>query len=237
MDVSTPLVIEVTGLVKNYQGLRPLRIATLEVRSGERVSLAGLDATAAEVFVNLLNGAILPDQGEVRVFDQPTTAIGNENEWFAFLDRFGIVTPRAVLLEGLSVRQNLALPFTLEIDTLPAGVHAKTQQLAAEVGIDATMLDRPAGSVPIHVRMRVHLARALALGPRVLLLEHPTLAVDRDQMPAFARSVRDVSVARQLTVLAVTEDVIFADVVAERALRLQGATGAIVNARGWRRWF
>jgi len=37
-------------------------------------------------------------------------------------------------------------------------------------------------------------------------------------------------------VLAVTEDEVFADRLAGRALRVQAATGALVNARGWRRW-
>jgi ABC-type transporter Mla maintaining outer membrane lipid asymmetry ATPase subunit MlaF len=237
MDASAPLVIEVRGLVKHYQGLRPLRIASLEVRSGERVSLAGLDATAAEVLVNLLNGAIVPDEGEVAVFGRPTAAIRDESEWLSHLDRLGIVTARAVLLDGPTVRQNLALPFTLEIDALPADVHEKTQTLAADVGIEAPMLDRPAGEAPAHVRMRARLARALALGPELLLLEHPTAGIERDQAPGFARTVRYVADARGLTVLTVTEDAGFAEVIGGRALRLQAGTGALVNARGWRRWF
>ena len=57
----TATAVEVSDLVKSYQGLRPLRLKRLVVREGERVAIAGLDATAAEVFTNLLNGGILGD--------------------------------------------------------------------------------------------------------------------------------------------------------------------------------
>ena len=55
--------LELAGVVKDYRGLRPLRIADLVVEEGERVAIAGLDRAAAEVFVDLVNGALLPDAG------------------------------------------------------------------------------------------------------------------------------------------------------------------------------
>jgi putative ABC transport system ATP-binding protein len=230
-------VIQVTGLIKNYSGLRPLRVQSLTVGAGERVSVSGLDATAAEVFVNLVNGAIVPDQGEVRVFGRATTDIADEAAWLEFLDRFGIVTPRAVLLEGQTVLQNLVLPFTLAIDAVPADVQHRTRELAALTGIGDQWLDRRAGDAPAQVRMRIHLARALALGPDLLLLEHPTAQIEPAHVKAFAATVRDVVVARRLTALAVTQDDAFADVVADRAYRLQPGTGVLATTRGWRRWF
>jgi ABC-type transporter Mla maintaining outer membrane lipid asymmetry ATPase subunit MlaF len=230
-------VIQVTGLVKDYSGLRPLRMQSLTVRPGERVSISGLDATAAEVFVNLLNGAIVPDQGEVRVFGRPTTDIADETAWLAFLDRFGIVTPRAVLLEGQTVLQNLVLPFTLDIDEVPADVLQKTRELSALVHLGDEWLERRVGDAPAAVRMRIHLARAVALGPELLLLEHPTAQIERGHVKAFATTVRDVIGARRLTALAVTQDDAFADVVADRAYRLQGGTGELATTRGWRKWF
>jgi len=233
---ATP-VIQVSGVTKNYSGLRPLRIQSLSVRRGERVSISGLDATAAEVFVNLLNGAIVPDQGEVRVFGRPTTDIADENAWLAFLDRFGIVTPRAVLLEGQTVLQNLVLPFTLDIDAVPADVQHKTRELAALAQIGKEWFDRRVGDAPASVRMRIHLARAVALGPELLLLEHPTAQIEPEHVKAFATTVRDVVAARHLTALAVTQDEGFSDVVADRAYRLQGGTGALATTRGWRKWF
>lgn len=236
MATAAPPVIEITGVVKDYKGLRPLRVASLTVGDGERVAVSGLDATAAEVLVNLVNGAILPDTGHVRVFGRDTADIGNETEWLASLERFGIVTPRAVLLEGATLLQNLALPLTLEIDRVPADIEARIHELAGRVGIAPAHLGQLAGDAPADVRMRVHLARAVALQPQVLLLEHPTLGVSPEVVPGFAHDTLRVVSEADLTVLAVTNDQVFTDVVAQRAFTLRPGSGDLVNAKGWRRW-
>ena len=72
------------------------------------MAVSGFDAGAAEVLVNLVTGASLPDEGEVRVLGQLTADIAGGDEWLASLDRFGIVSPRGVLLEGATIEQNLA---------------------------------------------------------------------------------------------------------------------------------
>src|SRR5262245_46032440 len=114
--------IQIAQVIRNYGALRPLRIVSLAVAPGERVALAGFDAGAAEVLVNLVTGASLPDQGEVRVLGRATSEIANGDDWLASLDRFGIVSPRAVLIEGATLLQNLAIPFTLEIEPVPPSI-------------------------------------------------------------------------------------------------------------------
>src|SRR5215203_5171996 len=171
-------VIHISKLQKNYGALRPLRILELSVEDGERVAVGGLDGPAAEILVNLVTGATLPDEGTVNAFGSSTGAITDADAWLASLDRFGIVSPRAVLLEGSTVQQNLALPFTLELDPVPPEVATTVAALAAECGIAAEHLPRRGGEVPAHLRARIHLARALALGPQLILIEHPTAEVD-----------------------------------------------------------
>jgi ABC-type transporter Mla maintaining outer membrane lipid asymmetry ATPase subunit MlaF len=228
--------IEITGVVKDYRALRPLRIAELAVDVGDRVAIAGLDRNAAETFVNLVNGALVPDAGEVRVFGRSTAEITDGIEWLSSLDVFGIVTERAVLLEGSTVAQNLALPLSLEIDPMPAELRRQAEALAAAVDLPAERLDRPVGDAPPVVRLRAHLAKALALNPKVVLFEHPTASLEVADARPFAETVRRVAEARRLTIVALTEDGVFADVVATRSYKLNGATGALASTRGWRRF-
>ena len=167
-------------MIKDYRGLRPLRLESLTVADGERVAIGGIDATAAEVLVNLVNGAILPDSGSVCVLGTDTAAIADETAWLASLEQFGIVTPRAVLLDGATLLQNLALPLTLEIDAIPDEITSQVIALASRVGIRPDQLQATTGEAPADVRMRVHLARSISLRPRVMLLEHPTAGVPPD---------------------------------------------------------
>ena len=227
--------IEIAGVTKSYAALRPLRIASLAVAAGERVALSGIDAGGAELLVNLVTGASLPDEGEVRVFGRPTADIPDGDEWLASLDRFGIISERGVLLEGSTVIQNLALPLTLEIDPVPEEARQKVMALGIECDIPYDWLAQPVATVPPAVRASVHLARALALGPAVLLLEHPTAAMPEEERAAFGVVVARVCDARALTALAITFDMTFARSAAHRTLTLQPATGQLVSAR--RRWW
>jgi putative ABC transport system ATP-binding protein len=229
--VSTPgsPVVELSGVSKDYRGLRPLRIADLAVPAGEKVAILGLDQITAEVFVNLITGATLPDRGEVRLFGRSTAAITDSADWLAVVDRFGIVSRRAVLLEALTVVQNLAMPFTLEIEPPAEDIRRRAVALAQQVGLADSSFDHPVGELGPSGQARVRLGRALALDPAVIILEHATAEVSRDEAAAFAMVCRDLPPA----VIALTADAQFADAVAGRRLTLDPATGRLHERSGW----
>jgi ABC-type transporter Mla maintaining outer membrane lipid asymmetry ATPase subunit MlaF len=232
----TPIVLQLRSVEKDYRGLRPLRIRALDVRQGESIALLGFDRIAAEVFVNLVTGAVTPDTGEVRAFGQLTSEITDGDAWLASLDRFGILSDRAVLLDQLTVGQNLAVPFTLELDPVPEPVRADVRRLAAEVGLEPGELELMVGDVVPSVRVRVRLARALALDPLVLLAEHPNAAIPPGEVPAFAADFSRAIAARGLAAVTLTADRTFAESIAEHVLTVQPATGELKARAGWRAW-
>jgi ABC-type uncharacterized transport system ATPase subunit len=228
-------LIEVRGLRKSYGGLRPLRLNDLSVAAGERVAILGLDAAAAEVFVNILTGAALPDEGEVRIFGRATSAIKDAGDWLATLDRIGVVSPRAMLPEELTVAQNIAIALTLSLDPVPDAVMAHVERLAVEVGIPPSALGERVASVTPLVKVCCRLARALALKPDLLLLEHANALVQEDA-GAFGRIAGVLAGAHGRALLALTADPDFARAAASRVLALEGATGEMTERGGWRRW-
>jgi predicted ABC-type transport system involved in lysophospholipase L1 biosynthesis ATPase subunit len=234
--MNEPAALELTHVVKDYKGLRPLRISSLVVGSGERVAISGLDKPAAEALIALITGAALPDEGEVRVLGYATSDIKSGDEWLSSLDRLGIVSERVALLESSTLAQNLALSFTMSIDPVTPDVMEKVGVLAEEVGLARSSMESRAGESPPETRLRVLVGRALPYNPAVLLLEHPTASIPPDAVPAFADDVARVIKARGLTSLAITEDAAFASRAADRHLRLNPATGELSDARK-RRWF
>jgi len=74
-------ILEMRRVIKSYNALRPLRIAQLSIVAGARVAVAGIDAPGAEVMLNLVTGASLPDEGEVRVFGRTTSEVSDGDEW------------------------------------------------------------------------------------------------------------------------------------------------------------
>jgi ABC-type transporter Mla maintaining outer membrane lipid asymmetry ATPase subunit MlaF len=230
--VTTSPVLELSDVSKDYRGLRPLRIASLKVAAGERVAILGLDQIAAEVFVNLVTGASLPDRGDVRLFGRSTSDIADSADWLSIVDRFGIVSSRAVLLDALTVAQNLAMPFTLEVDPLPSDMRERAIALAGEVGLPGATHDQPVGELDAASRFRVRLGRALALDPAIVVFEHPTAELSRQDVVSVASRCRDVAVARGTATITLTADRDFGERVASRVLALHAATGRL-SGNGW----
>jgi ABC-type transporter Mla maintaining outer membrane lipid asymmetry ATPase subunit MlaF len=228
-------ILELSDVSKDYRGLRPLRIASLKVDAGERIAILGFDQTTAEVFVNLMTGASLPDRGDVRLFGRSTSAITDSADWLSVVDRVGIVSLRAVLLDALTVVQNLAMPFTLDVEPPDPGVRHRAVSLAAEVGLPDTTHDRPVGELDAGGRFRVRLGRALALDPAIIVFEHPTAELLPQDYAVVASGCRDVAVARKVAAITLTADRDFGERVASRVLALQPSTGRLSGDGWWSR--
>src|SRR5258705_7374811 len=147
MPDSPPIAIGVRGVEKDYRALRPLRVRALDLHEGESIALLGFDRAAAEVFVNLITAATVPDAGEIHVLGRPTAAIQDADTWLSSLDGFGIVSERAVVLDSMTVEENLTMPLTMALHETDDGVRAKVERLAAEVGLAPADLRRPVAAL------------------------------------------------------------------------------------------
>jgi ABC-type lipoprotein export system ATPase subunit len=232
----TPPAIEMVGVSRRHAGPLPLRLRHFVVAAGDRRVIAGLDRGAAEMFVLLVTGAALPDEGTVRIDGRDTREISTDTAWLATLDRFGIVTERAVLIDKLPIQANLALPLTLSIDPMTDLVRAQVERLADEVELARARLSAPAASLTASERLRIHLARALALDPGVLLLEHPTATLgEASERAAFGETLRAVAERRGIGWVALSDDVEFAQRSGGERHRLVAETGELGGESLWRR--
>ena len=138
----------------------------------------------------------------------------------------GFFPPRALL--PLLQRQLLGIgPITIEEFGL----------LAREVGITAALFDAPAGGVAADVQMRVHLARAVALGPTLLIAEHPSATLPRDAVAAFGTDLGKVARCRGIALLAITADDSLAKAIGGSRVELVAATGELRASSRIRRLF
>ena len=154
------------------------------------------------------------------------------------LDRFGLVSRRSVLLDQLTAEQNLAIPFTLAVESMSDAVRHGVRTLAEEVGLPASDLAKPLAELSALSVMRLRLGRALAFTPEVLLAEHPNAPLTASEAAAFAADVVRIRESRAVATVVLTADRRFADAIATDILTLQPATGELTaDASKWKRWF
>jgi ABC-type transporter Mla maintaining outer membrane lipid asymmetry ATPase subunit MlaF len=224
-------ILELSNVSKAYGGLRPLRVRALSVMPGSVAALAGLDQTTAEVFVNLVTGATLPEEGTVRVFGRATSEIADSADWLATVDRFGIVSERVVLLDQFTPLQNIAMSLTLDVEPLPADVRQRVEGLARAAGLDDQAFDRPVGESGVALRHRVRLARALATSPAVLLIEHPVAGLKPHEIGPLASDITRAAAIGGVAVIILAADASTATPFATHVLTLNGGTGELTEAR------
>ena len=145
------------------------------------------------------------------------------------------VSERAVLLDGLSVVQNLAMPFSLDVEPPSPELRTQAVSLAREVALPESVWDDLVGRLDAAGRLRVRLGRALALDPAMLLFEHPSAGLARNEVTVVASGIRGVLERRNVAALTLTADVEYAEALADRPVVLDAATGRASPSRrrGW----
>ena len=233
MSSERPPLIRMAGIRKHFGEPQPLVIRELTIRASDRVALPDLNAGAAEILINLITGASLPDEGTVQVDGHDTREISTDTDWLASLDRFGIVTARAVLIGAHPIAANLALPLTLAIEPMSDETRATVEGLAERVGLMKGRLDAKASTLTPGEQVRVHLARALAPGPKLVLLEHPTAAVpDQGERRLLGAALRQATETTGTGWVALTGDRDFGRAAGATWLRI-GAGGDVAREGFW----
>jgi phospholipid/cholesterol/gamma-HCH transport system ATP-binding protein len=199
------VAISVRGLRVGFGGSAVLDGVDFTVARGEIMGLVGASGAGKTVLLRALLGHVVPDQGEVRVLGvDPARAESSQ------LDRlhrhWGVAFQHGALFSSLTVAQNVEVPLrTLDFppelmdELAPLRIHMVG--LPPEVGL------RHPRELSGGMRKRAALARALALGPELLLLDEPTSGLDPIGATAIDDLIGSLAHALDLTVLMITHDV------------------------------
>ncbi len=183
-----------------------LRIERFAVAAGESVALVGPSGCGKTTLINLISGILAPASGKVTV-----DAVELSAEPFAARQRFrigriGLVPQSFELLDYLTVRENLLVPFRVSsaLRLSPEAV-ARCGELAERAGI-AAQLDKFPGQLSQGERQRAALCRGLATSPRLLLADEPTGNLDPDNQDRVVSLLLDEARRIGATVLMITHD-------------------------------
>jgi ABC-type branched-subunit amino acid transport system ATPase component len=211
-------LLEVRGLSKDFGGLRALQGVDLTVHAGEIVGIIGPNGSGKTTFFNVLSGIFPADSGSIRFAEHANiarlppyrmTRCGIART-FQNQRLFNQATVLENVLAGMVPRTNAG--FLSIILTLP---NARSERAAAEqramalLDLFGTRLapgrDRPAFSLSYANRRRLEIARALATGPRLLLLDEPAAGMNPSETRELMGDIVGIR-DRGLTIILIEHD-------------------------------
>jgi sulfate transport system ATP-binding protein len=190
--------IDIDGLSKSFGDFEALRGVSLEVPEGSLTALLGPSGSGKSTLLRIIAGLETPDTG--------TVSIDGADVWQVPAQKRGIgfVFQHYAPFTHMSVRENVA--FGLRIRKRPQDeINARVDELLGLVGLTKWAQQRPS-QLSGGQRQRMALARALAIEPRVLLLDEPFGALDatvRAELRAWLRRLHD---EQGVTTVLVTHD-------------------------------
>lgn len=201
------LVIEIENLTFVYlEGGFRLHVPSLRVEPGQRVAVVGPSGSGKTTLLNLLAGILLPRDGLLRVAGRELARQPDSVRRRFRLGELGLVFQEFELLEYLTVRENILLPYRSNSAFRCDGPsRSLAESLAASLGI-AEHLDRYPGRLSQGECQRVAIARALVTRPRLILADEPTGSLDRRTGMAIVKVMLERARELDASLVMVTHD-------------------------------
>jgi len=223
-------LLSLRGLTRRFGGLTAVDEINLDLAKGDLVSIIGPNGAGKTTLFNLVTGLDRPDAGEVRLDGQPITGFSPERlaglgfaRTFQLGRVFGNLSVMENVLIGAHTRLRAVRPAIPLIGPLlelglalwrPASVKAEEERLREDVrAILARFgerllprIDQPAYSLSYANRRRIEIARALALKPRLLLLDEPTAGMGDQETFNITQLIRRLHRDSNYTIVLIEHD-------------------------------
>jgi len=215
MDASGALLAW-QGLALAYPAGPRLSFPDLQLAPGEHLLLRGASGSGKSSLLALLSGLRKASEGQVWLAGRDLNRLGMaaRDAWRGQV--LGLLPQRLHLCDGLSLRDNLALPFVAVGQAVPK---QRLQALAERLGL-GLLLDRVPDQLSGGQMQRAALARALVRGPRLLLLDEPSSSLDDAATGHLLDLVSELAQEQGVGLVVATHD---ARVVSQLSVQLNAA--------------
>jgi branched-chain amino acid transport system ATP-binding protein len=213
---SSEAQLVVSGVSKHFGGVRAVEGVDLSVRRGELISIIGPNGAGKTSFLNMISGFYRPDTGSILFEGDEITGIRPSH-----IAALGIARTfqNIALFSGMTVLDNIMLGRHVRMKTgvLSSFIYwglAQKEEIAhrarAEELIEFLELEdlrkQPTSGLAYGLRKRVELARALALDPKLLLLDEPMGGMNQEEKEDMARFILDVNQQWGTTIILIEHD-------------------------------
>jgi spermidine/putrescine ABC transporter ATP-binding subunit len=190
--------LSLIALTKRFGDVRAVDELSLDIKSGEFVTLLGPSGSGKTTTLNMVAGFVTPTTGEVFLNGIPVT---NQPPYRRGL---GVVFQNYALFPHLSVFENVAFPLRVRRRPKPE-IRRRVEDALNLVGLDI-FADRMPRQLSGGQQQRVALARALVFDPPALLMDEPLGALDKKLRGRLQLEIKQIQARLGITVIYVTHD-------------------------------
>ncbi|ARJ67143.1 ABC transporter ATP-binding protein [Magnetospirillum sp. ME-1] len=217
MSVSDTPVLEVRDVSLAFGGVRALTEVSFQVNKGELFSIIGPNGAGKTSMLNCVSGRYKPTAGRVYMDGRDVTGLSPNvratlglGRTFQNLALFGHMS----VLDNIMVGRHHLLGNNALSGALYWGTGARTEELAHRRKVEdiidfleiAHIRKAVAGTLPYGLRKRVELARAMAVEPKVILLDEPMAGMNLEEKEDMARYIVDLNEEWGMTVIMIEHD-------------------------------
>ena len=202
------MMLTVENLCKSYQvgktSYEVLKGVSLQVGKGEFVAVMGPSGSGKTTLLNCISCYIPADSGSIRLGKTELARLGEDALAEVRNKQLGFVFQDFLLLDGLTVRQNILLPAIIG-GVVSSMTEQRADQLCEVFGI-AGIRDKYPAEISGGEKQRTAVARALINHPLLILADEPTGNLDSKSTRAVIRSFEQAKQALEATIFMVTHD-------------------------------
>jgi spermidine/putrescine ABC transporter ATP-binding subunit len=190
--------VRLAAVEHEYSGVRVLERTDLDIRPGEFFTLLGASGSGKSTLLHIIAGLLEPTRGKVLLDETDVTRRPPQGR------DVGMVFQSYALFPHMTAAKNIAFPLEVRKEAKPSvsGRVTELLELVELTGLGRRLPSQLSGGQ----QQRVAIARALAAEPRVLLLDEPLGALDRQLREQLATELRKVQRATGVTAIYVTHD-------------------------------
>ena len=192
------IAVELDGVTKRFGKITALDDVSLLIRRGELITLLGPSGCGKTTLLNVVAGFLMPDSGEIAVDGQRITDVP------AYRREIGIMFQNYALFPHMNVAANVGYGLRMR-RVAKAEIARRVADALALIKL-AGLEDRKPRQLSGGQQQRVALARALVIRPKVLLLDEPFSALDRNLRTSMQVELKEIQRKLGVTTIFVTHD-------------------------------